>query len=177
MKTGMCPDEMFTGMKPTLYPHLIEFGRIGYVTVCTAHLSKMAECSHKCIMVGYALNHSSDAYRMYNPATNAILMTRDVRWSTWTPTQATTQIEHIFKFPVNNTWNDQPPTNNVESGRMNDPPMDFETPIDSVNETNAANNLKEENPHEAEASIDSTLSVEEEKDNLPDLTQTTITRS
>jgi len=38
----------------------------------------------KCIMVGYADDHSGDTYCMYNPLTNHIQCTRDVCWATWT---------------------------------------------------------------------------------------------
>ena len=35
------------------------------------------------LMVGYAENHSADTYRMYDPNTNGIKSTRDVRWANW----------------------------------------------------------------------------------------------
>ena len=34
-------------------------------------------------MIGYAANHAPDTYRFYNPDTNAVLHSRDVRWEDW----------------------------------------------------------------------------------------------
>jgi hypothetical protein len=45
--------------------------------------AKMSDKSHKCIMVGYADNHSSDTYRVYDPETRKIRLTRDVKWAEW----------------------------------------------------------------------------------------------
>ncbi len=44
---------------------------------------KWANKSVKCVMVGYTDNHSGDTYRMYNPMTGCIRITRDVIWSEW----------------------------------------------------------------------------------------------
>ena len=32
------------------------------------------------IMVGYADNHTRDMYKLYNPETKIVIMTRDVKW-------------------------------------------------------------------------------------------------
>jgi hypothetical protein len=36
-----------------------------------------------CFMLGYAREHAGDTYRMYNPATKKIIMSRDVKWADW----------------------------------------------------------------------------------------------
>ncbi len=94
--TNKSPDELFTGTKPTLYPHLIEFGRIGYVTDRAQFKGKMKSKSYPCLMVGYAHNHSNDTYRMYNPATDEIILSRDIKWADWRKLQPDRVISSIF---------------------------------------------------------------------------------
>jgi hypothetical protein len=43
--------------------NLIQFGRIRYVTKCTKIQKKWVDKATKCIMVGYADDHSPDTYR------------------------------------------------------------------------------------------------------------------
>ena len=78
---GQSKYELFFGRKPNLLPKsMIEFGRIGYVTDRRKIKGKMRPKSNPYVMVGYALNHSIDTYRMYNPMTRAVIMTRDIQW-------------------------------------------------------------------------------------------------
>jgi hypothetical protein len=64
---------------PKLTPkHLVEFGRIGYVTDRTKITIKSKMRSNRLIMVGYADDHSPDTYRMYDPDTKMIKSTRDI---------------------------------------------------------------------------------------------------
>ena len=86
--------ELFYGSPSPLLPHLIEFGRIGYVTDRTPIKSKWQDKSFKCIMVGYADQHSPDTYQMYNPTTKSVILSRDIRWAEWTridPTNSLSQ--------------------------------------------------------------------------------------
>ena len=36
------------------------------------------------LMVGYAFNHPSDTYEMYNPATDTIVVSNSIKWSSFT---------------------------------------------------------------------------------------------
>lgn len=76
----------FTGSKPKLYDHLIEFGRKGYVSTRKKLKSTWELRAQKMIMVGYSPERSLDSYRMFNPVTRKIVDSRDVRWLDWTPT-------------------------------------------------------------------------------------------
>ena len=76
--------EIFYGKPSPILHHLVQFGRIGYVTDRTPIRKKWTPKSHKCIMVGYASDHSADTYRMFNPITKSMLLTRDVKWAEWT---------------------------------------------------------------------------------------------
>jgi hypothetical protein len=81
---GMFPAEVMTGAMSKLYPMLQPFGRIGYVMVGKKFKITWKEKSMKQLMVGYAKNYSVDAYRMYNPKTNAISELRDINaWAEW----------------------------------------------------------------------------------------------
>ena len=81
------PNVVFDGKPAKLTPkHLVEWGRIGYVTIRTKIQKKWRDRSIKMIMVGYALDHTPDTYRMYNPETNKVVLSRDVRWAEWKDT-------------------------------------------------------------------------------------------
>jgi hypothetical protein len=80
------PVEAFFKTKSKLQlKHLMEFGRIGYVTIKQKIKDKHKAKSFPAIFVGYAQNHPPDTYRMLNPATDKVIETRDVRWADWKP--------------------------------------------------------------------------------------------
>ena len=37
-------------------------------------------------MVGYSEDHTPDTYRLYNPQTNKVIVSRDVSWASWDKT-------------------------------------------------------------------------------------------
>ena len=47
-------------------------------------------------MVRYADNHMRDTYKLYNPDTTRVIMTRDVKWADWKITDPT---ENLKMFP------------------------------------------------------------------------------
>ena len=73
----------FWGKHPNFLKNMIEFGRIGYVTRHNKMIGKLAQRGEKMLMVGYVENHSSGVYRMYNPGTKRVILTRDVTWAEW----------------------------------------------------------------------------------------------
>jgi len=80
--TGKCPDWLFYGFQPKIYPHLIQFGRVGWATIRTPR-QKLTPKSVKCVMLGYSHDHAGDTYRMYNVATKKVFNTRDLKWADW----------------------------------------------------------------------------------------------
>ena len=78
------PEELFTGKQPSIYKHLIEYGRMGWVTNRKKIKKKLAPKAIPCYMIGYAKGHSGDTYRMYNPITKKVIMSRDIKWADWT---------------------------------------------------------------------------------------------
>jgi hypothetical protein len=80
----LSPYQKFYGKSPLLkMEHLVQFGRLGYVTDRRKIKSKLAPKAIKCLFVGYAFNHSAHTYCMYNPRTRHIILSRDVRWDKW----------------------------------------------------------------------------------------------
>ena len=77
-RSAVPPDEQFYGEKSNIYPHLIQFGRVGYVTNRATMKGKFKEKSSPMVMIGYGENHARDVYRMYNPVTSKVVETRDV---------------------------------------------------------------------------------------------------
>ena len=55
------------------------WGEAGVVTLRDRKKSKIQDKGTTCI-VGYALDHTGDCYRMYNPETSKIHLTRDIKW-------------------------------------------------------------------------------------------------
>ena len=67
------PDSLFGEESPRIASHLIQFGRIGFVTYRAKIRGKMKPRSMRCIMVGYASNHAADTYLMFNPRRRKII--------------------------------------------------------------------------------------------------------
>jgi hypothetical protein len=70
------------------------------------------------IMIGYADNHSPDVYRMYNPNTHTVILSRGVKWTNWErsdPTEASEALQDLT-VPVANVV---PPIEKPPLGDMN----------------------------------------------------------
>ena len=74
--------ELFYGTPPNHAKYLREFGEVGIVAKHSNKKvrSKLADRGIPCLFVGYAENHSTDVYRMFNLKTKHILKSRDVLW-------------------------------------------------------------------------------------------------
>ena len=78
---------------------MVEFGRIGYVTIRDKNIKKKTdERAIKAIMVVYAKSHSGDTYRMFNPATKRIILSRDVKWAEWKRTDPKSNMDVFVKY-------------------------------------------------------------------------------
>ena len=44
---------------------------------------KMNDKARKCLMIGYAKHHPADTYRLYDPQTRKVILSRDVAWEEW----------------------------------------------------------------------------------------------
>lgn len=64
--------------------HLQPFGRIAYVTDRKKIKAKLDVRATKCVFIGYAVDHSGDTYKFYNPETKSTFLSRDVhQWMEW----------------------------------------------------------------------------------------------
>jgi hypothetical protein len=68
------PHEVWTGRKPSP-GHLKVFGCTAYAKVVKPHLKKLDDRSRK--LVYFGVEEGSKAYRLYDPATNKIVVSRD----------------------------------------------------------------------------------------------------
>lgn len=71
----MTPEEAWCGMKPSV-EHLIVFGCIAHAHVPDARRIKLEDKSHCCVLLG--VSEESKAYRLYNPISKRIIISRDV---------------------------------------------------------------------------------------------------
>lgn len=72
--------EHWNGKIPAFAKHLRTWGEAGTVKVKTSTSPKLHDKGVHCMFVGYATDHSGDTYRMYDPTTNRVRITRDVIW-------------------------------------------------------------------------------------------------
>lgn len=78
------PYEKYKNSKPKMPSRLIQFGRIGLVTIRAKIRGKWIPKSKKCIFVGYSEDkHPNDVYRMFDPDTYKIRLSRDIKWADW----------------------------------------------------------------------------------------------
>jgi hypothetical protein len=72
---GKTPYEAYYDRKPGV-DHLRVFGCVAHVKVVTPHLSKLTDKSKQMVFIGYDMN--TKGYRVYDPATRRVVVTRDV---------------------------------------------------------------------------------------------------
>nr|GEZ60125.1 retrovirus-related Pol polyprotein from transposon TNT 1-94 [Tanacetum cinerariifolium] len=71
------PQEAWNGLKPTV-SHLRVFGSIAYVHVPSQRILKLDDRSEKHVFVGY--DKQSKGYKLYNPVTRKVVVSRDVEF-------------------------------------------------------------------------------------------------
>ena len=72
--------EHWSGKIPNFVKHLRTWGEAGTVKIKDKSTPKVADRGIQCMFVGYALDHAPDCYRMWNPSTNRLMITRDIIW-------------------------------------------------------------------------------------------------
>ena len=48
-------------------------------------------------MLGYIYNHARGTYKLFNPDTNRVIMTRDVKWVDWKTTDPSETLKMFHK--------------------------------------------------------------------------------
>ena len=74
---GKTPQQAWSRKKPTIF-HLRVFGSIACVHVPDQERSKLDDMSEKYVFIGYDL--SSKGYKLYNPSTKKVIVSRDVEF-------------------------------------------------------------------------------------------------
>ena len=69
------PEEMWSGVKPKV-DYFRVFGCLAHVHVPDQKKTKLDDKSLQCVLLG--VSHESKAYRLFDPATRRIIMSRDV---------------------------------------------------------------------------------------------------
>ena len=78
------PNELFGDSLPKDFlTYLVQWGWVGYVTIKDKYIKKLEPKSEKCVMIGYARDHAAGTYRMFNPRTQRVILTRNVQWANW----------------------------------------------------------------------------------------------
>ena len=72
--------EHWCGKLPAYAKHLRTWGEAGTVKTRSLSTTKIEDRGVTCMMIGYALDHGGDCFRMYNPVTSGVHETRDVIW-------------------------------------------------------------------------------------------------
>ena len=89
--------EKWHGKASKLKPkHLVEFGRIGHVTIKHKKANKMEDRSVPMIMVGYGRDSAAGTYRMWNPKSKAIVQTDSVTWSKFKRWNIEGEVKGVF---------------------------------------------------------------------------------
>ena len=74
------PHEMLFGSKPKYAKALRRFGELGVVWSGKGIKGKMSNRGTTHLFVGYCDNHAENTYRMLNPKTKKISITRNIKW-------------------------------------------------------------------------------------------------
>ena len=82
VRNSKSAEELWTG-KATKWTgkHLIEFGRVGLVTIKSAKTGKLQDKSEPIVMVGKAKEYPAGTYRFYNPKTKRVVVSDSVQWT------------------------------------------------------------------------------------------------
>ena len=108
---GKTPQEAWSGYTPNV-AHLRTFGCVAYAQVPEVKRKKLDNRGEKCIFIGY--NEESKAYKLYNPLTKKLVVSRDVvfneaeAWS-WS-NEETVKEQPMVNEPDEPLQEDPPPT-------------------------------------------------------------------
>ena len=80
-RKSKCAHEKVYGTMPKFARHLRTFGEHGVMTKASGKIqNKLEDRGIKVRFVGYARNHAGNVYRMMDPVTQKVYITRDVTW-------------------------------------------------------------------------------------------------
>lgn len=74
---NMTPEEAWSGIKPSV-EHFRVFGCVSHVHILDAKRTKLEDKSFSCVLLG--VSEESKAYRLYDPVSKRIVVSRDVKF-------------------------------------------------------------------------------------------------
>ena len=92
--------EHWCGQLPKFAHHLRTWGEAGTVKISTDTSKKLNDRGAHCLFVGYCKDHAGDVYRMFNPTTKMIYLTRDVVWLRRMYFVPPPSVPHLMVSPV-----------------------------------------------------------------------------
>ncbi|GMI83498.1 hypothetical protein HRI_002019000 [Hibiscus trionum] len=129
----MTPNEAWNGKKPGI-GHLKIFECIAYAHIPEQIRKKLDDRGEKCIFIGY--DERSKAYRLYNPLTKKLIISRDVEFDEaehWNWSSEENKIEGLF---FNEDQDDDDFINQDEQGPQQN----------LIEPSSSRNNIETENP-------------------------------
>ena len=136
-KDTKCANDLFYGsnrkfkVKPK---HFIEWGRVGFVANKRTRTTKMKARGVPMLMVGYAFNHPSGTYEMYNPTTNTIVLSNSVKWTAFNRWDVKNQSSNVGKMlhqPVTPAIKIADPEEPSKVRFAEDPPLIHDDDVDT----------------------------------------------
>jgi Reverse transcriptase (RNA-dependent DNA polymerase) len=118
----MTPQEAWSGEKPTI-SHLRVFGSVAYAQIPEAKRKKLDDREKKCIFISNS--ETSKAYKVYNPVTNKVVVSRDVIFSeneawTWPENETNENVLVEESEEGQQQQQEQPNTPTSEASSSND---------------------------------------------------------
>jgi hypothetical protein len=103
----------------------------------------MVDKAIQCINLGLAEDHSADCYRLYNPETEKVILSRDVRWGAWDKSDPTQDLA-IFegKIPKPGIGEDNETYEGLDDKTVPDASPPGEIPVFSPARTRAASKAR-----------------------------------
>uniref|UniRef100_A0A2N9G770 Integrase catalytic domain-containing protein n=1 Tax=Fagus sylvatica TaxID=28930 RepID=A0A2N9G770_FAGSY len=158
---GKTPQQAWSRKKPTV-SHLRVFGSIAYVHVPDQERSKLDDKSEKYVFIGY--DPSSKGYKLYNPSTKKVIVSRDVEFDEEGIWNWNTQEEEkydFFPFPE-----EEEQVNEVPEVPTTPPP----SPVSPVHESSSSSSSLEGSSSERPRGFRSLQDLYESTENIDDIT-------
>ena len=136
-KDTKCANDLFYGsnrkfkVKPK---HFIEWGRVGFVANKRTRTTKMKARGVPMLIVGYAFNHPSGTYEMYNPTTDTIVLSNSVKWTAfnrWDVQNQSSNVGKMLQQPATPAINIADPEEPTKVRFAEDPPQIHDDDVDT----------------------------------------------
>ena len=134
--------------------HIVPWGSIGMV-LSNKKPTKFGTRGEPMLMIGYAMNHPSGTYRMYNPRTKSVVISNNVKWTEWKRWEVeSTELNKLLSeksdtdplYPTNPFSDFEDSDEEVEVTRPENPTVTFEEDV-TIIPTHAPEPMGSETPN------------------------------